>query len=251
MHDGVHPFEEVRAGTVRVPLALPGVRRRVPHQADHGMAPGGQESRQGRTDKSRRPGHGHRHRGRPPGPRSGMRGQVTGQLAMAKGEHGPQQGGRDRRAHLVLDPRGNVSGLAEAMSVLPTEQGKRHGRHFVHEGVRRVVSVAPVLGYPTQPARERQYRLPVPQRGRLTDNFPGQPGRRKAGQSARPGVPGEDLGQRCLHDAAERGSHPRDARAPAHAAPRARHARGRTAGPGPVGPAPCGPVIPTAAAPAL
>ena len=165
------------------------------------MAAGGQEGGQCRTDQSRGAGHGHGHGRLTPRPPPGVGGQVLGQLALAESEHCPQQRRRYRRAYLVVDPGGSVPGLAEAMRVPPTEQVEGHGRYLVHEGVGRVVTVAAVLGHPPQPAGEGQYRLAVPQRARLADHFPGQPRRRKPGQGAGPGVPGEHLAQRCLDDA--------------------------------------------------
>ena len=136
-----------------------------------------------------------------------MRGEVVGQLAMPVDERRPQGRAGNRGVDLVAHPRAAAGSVEEFVGVPPPADGPRRQRsrprrrQHVDEPVRRVEPVAIVLGDPAQPAGQPEHRLAVGERLGLGHHRHRLPRRDESRHRARPGVPGEHLGQRVVDDA--------------------------------------------------
>ncbi len=180
---------------------------RPPDQPDHPVPAGGQKRRERRPDQAgrARDRDDHRLRARRRGVAVG--GQVVGELAMPVDERGPQRRTGHRGVDLVAHAGATAGRIGELVGVPPPaddagRQGSRpRRRQHVDEAVRRVEAVPIVLGDPAQPARQAEHRLAVGQRFGLGHHRHRLPRRNEPGHRARPGVPGEHLGQRMVDDA--------------------------------------------------
>ena len=134
-----------------------------------------------------------------------MGGQVVGQLAMPVDERRPQRRTGNRGVDLVAHPV-PPPGASENSWVCRHQPITRGGgiaarrRQRVDEPVRRVEAVPIVLGDPAQPPGSRAPPA-VGQRLGLRHHRHRLPRRNQARHGARPGVPGEHLGQRMVDDA--------------------------------------------------
>ena len=207
MHHGVDARQQVGRGSVGPPLPLVLGPRRPPDQPNHPVPAGRQKRREGRPDQTgcARDRDDHRLRARRRG--IAMRGQVVGELAMPVDERGPQRRTGHRGVDLVAHRGATAGRLGELVGVPPPadhagRQGPRPGRgQHVDEAVRRVETVPIVLGDPAQPAGQTEHRPAVGQRLGFGHHLHRLPGRNEPGHRARPGVPGEHLGQRVVDDA--------------------------------------------------
>ena len=165
--DRVHAGQQTRIGAFWIPLAFIGFGSRVPDQADHPVAAGGQEGGQLRADQPGGAGDGDGDRGQPMLGRMPVYGEVVGQLAVPVTEHRPQRDGGNRRCDAVGHPGAIAGDLFEVVGVPPPHRqlGRQRrqsvGADGVDEAPRRVVGVGLVIGHPAQTTRQAELRASV------------------------------------------------------------------------------------------